>query len=84
MDGMPFLSRVSLSWTTFNRTMGAGVGIGLLEEDLEVELPPEEEDEEDEEDLFIFKARKMTKEGITFGKYEREDRLFEPFQRRRE
>lgn len=75
-DGMPFTSRMSFSLTALNRTMGAEPWMRPLEEELEVKLPLKEEDEEE---LFIFKAGKMTQEGITFGKCEREDRVFEPF-----
>lgn len=48
---MSFTSKVSLSGTALNGTMRAGAWMGLLKEELELELPPKEEDEED---LFIF------------------------------
>lgn len=48
---MSFTSGVSLSGIVLNGTMRARARMGLLKEELKVELPPKEEDEED---LFIF------------------------------
>lgn len=44
--------------------MRAGIRIGQLEKELEVELSPEEDDEKDEEDLFIFKIWKKQKKEL--------------------
>lgn len=46
-DEMSFTRRLSLSWTTLSRTMGAEVRMGPPEEELEVELLLEEDDEEE-------------------------------------
>lgn len=56
MDGMSFTRRQSLSWTALSETIGVGA-MGLPEEDLEVELPPQGDNIEE-----IFILGKETKE----------------------